>query len=90
MEFPLQYRQRTGSHFIVGYRIRQRKCKQLSRTAHLVLAAIRIEAIRKKTGLVLDAKGRPINALTYVRPDGTTLMDELRQMVDQYKSLMTK
>ena len=39
--------------------------------------------------LVLDAKGRPVNALTYVRPDGTTLMDELRQMVDRYKSLMT-
>jgi hypothetical protein len=38
---------------------------------------------------VLDAKGRPVNALTYVRPDGTTLMDELRQMVDRYKSLMT-
>ena len=38
--------------------------------------------------LVLDSKGRPINALTYVRPDGTTLMQELRGWVDRYKSLM--
>jgi len=38
--------------------------------------------------LVLDSKGRPINALTYVRPDGTTLMQELRGWVDCYKSLM--
>ena len=40
--------------------------------------------------LVKDAQGRPINLLTYQRPDGTTLMEELRQMVDQYKPLMTK
>ena len=38
--------------------------------------------------LVLDSKGRPINALTYVRPDGTTLMQELRGWVERYKSLM--
>ena len=38
--------------------------------------------------LVLDSKGRPINALIYVRPDGTTLMQELRGWVDRYKSLM--
>ena len=38
--------------------------------------------------MVLDEKGRPVNALTYVRPDGTTLMDELRQMVERYKPLM--
>jgi substrate import-associated zinc metallohydrolase lipoprotein len=39
--------------------------------------------------LVKDSKGRPINKLTYVRPDGTTLMQELRQMVEKYKALQT-
>ena len=43
----------------------------------------------EKGYLVKDAKGRPINLLTYRRPeDGGTLMEDLRKMVDQYKSLM--
>lgn len=41
-----------------------------------------------KGNLVKDANGRPINLLTYRRSDGTTLMEELRKQVDQYKSLM--
>lgn len=54
------------------------------------------DAVQKKQylydnngNLVKDANGRPINMLTYRRPDGTTLMEELRQQVDKYKSLMT-
>ena len=43
----------------------------------------------EKGYLVRDANGRPINLLTYRRPeDGGTLMEDLRKMVDQYKSLM--
>ena len=38
--------------------------------------------------LVKDAKGRPVNLLTYIKPDGTTLMDSLRNEVDKYKALM--
>ena len=34
---------------------------------------------------VLDSKGNFINALTYQRADGTTLLDELRQWVLKYK-----
>ena len=38
--------------------------------------------------LVLDERKRPVNLLTYKRADGTTLMDELRQMVERYKADM--
>jgi substrate import-associated zinc metallohydrolase lipoprotein len=53
------------------------------------------DAVQKKQYLyddkgymVKDDQGRPINLLTYRRPDGTTLMEELRKQVDKYKELM--
>jgi hypothetical protein len=53
------------------------------------------DAVQKKQYLyddqgymVKDSRGRPINLLTYRRPDGTTLMEELRKQVDKYKELM--
>jgi hypothetical protein len=53
------------------------------------------DAVQKKQYLyddkgymVKDSNGRPINLLTYRRPDGTTLMEELRKQVDKYKELM--
>ncbi len=39
---------------------------------------------------VKGSNGRYINNLTYVRPDGTTLLDELRQEVLKYKELQNK
>ena len=37
---------------------------------------------------MLDEEGKPVNKLTYVRADGTTLLEELRQEVEKYKALM--
>lgn len=39
----------------------------------------------EKGDFIFDEDGNFINNLTYVRPDGTTLMDDLRKEVDQYK-----
>ena len=36
---------------------------------------------------VYDRLGRLVNKLTYKQDDGTTLLDQLRQEVNQYKSL---
>ena len=39
---------------------------------------------------VFDSKGRFINNFTYVRPDGTKLIDELRQQVLKFEELRRK
>ena len=36
---------------------------------------------------IFDANGRFQNNLVFVRPDGTTLLDDLKQEVEKYKAL---
>ena len=58
------------------------------------LDAVRYEVQRRQymhddnDKLMLDEEGKPVNKLTYVRADGTTLLEELRQEVEKYKALM--
>lgn len=58
------------------------------------LDAVRYEVQRRQymhdenDNLMLDAQGNPVNRLTYPRPDGTTLLEELRNEVDKFKALM--
>ena len=60
------------------------------------LEAVRMEVQRRQWltdddgNFIFDANGNFINRLTYQRPDGKALIDDLRQEVENYKALQTK
>lgn len=57
------------------------------------LEAVRMEVQRRQWltdengNFIFDEKGNFINNLVYQRPDGTSMLDELRQQIEQYKAL---